>query len=258
LLIFSTMRSFEFIFFKLKHRALSTKYAKLEIVDHVSVSLPTATVGRKVDMQKITPLCEAFYSEMTTNRPNCDDGGLALDIMKDLQYRLPLCSTECFPKKCRAGLKSELLAIDSRFVDWEPRVRRHPSVQRKAKTQSFQDSLRLSRTHALSTAMSMVKSLSARCPLVFEIASFLGSTRGPLNRPLIPKHRSLELVLHCELESRAARLRAETLPNEFHCIQFQSGRGILERNAAREERRATSECGSRLGSAVHLYTLRVG
>jgi transposase len=32
-------------------------------------------------------------------------------LIKPLGYRLPLCSTECFPKKCRAGLKSELLAI---------------------------------------------------------------------------------------------------------------------------------------------------
>jgi transposase len=32
-------------------------------------------------------------------------------LIKPLGYRLPLCSTECFPKKCRAELKLELLAI---------------------------------------------------------------------------------------------------------------------------------------------------
>jgi transposase len=32
-------------------------------------------------------------------------------LIKPLGHRLPLCSTECFPKKCREELKSELLAI---------------------------------------------------------------------------------------------------------------------------------------------------
>ena len=68
-----------------EYKSLSRKYAQLEIVDRASASSPT--IGRKINVERIVHLCDLFYSDMNANRPNCDDGGLALEIKKDLQSR---------------------------------------------------------------------------------------------------------------------------------------------------------------------------
>jgi hypothetical protein len=63
-------------------KTLSLEVAKLDIVE--SAPFP----GRRtIDIEKVRVICDEFYEEMTNNRRNRDDGGLALHIIRDLRRR---------------------------------------------------------------------------------------------------------------------------------------------------------------------------
>ena len=69
-------------------KTISLEHADLDLVE------APAFPGRvTIDREKVRLLCDEFYAEMTSNRRNCDDGGLALQIVQDLERRGGLSGT---------------------------------------------------------------------------------------------------------------------------------------------------------------------
>jgi hypothetical protein len=76
------------VLFPIGEKKVSQKYVTLELVDppcnipgtaFILVAPPTLNV------EKITMLCREFHGEMTDNRPNTDDGGMGIEIIRDFE-----------------------------------------------------------------------------------------------------------------------------------------------------------------------------
>lgn len=71
-------------------KTVSQKHAPLELIDSPpDASRPTFQLSRQaaINTEKIRLLCNEFHNEMKDNRAGFNDGGMALEVLHDLETR---------------------------------------------------------------------------------------------------------------------------------------------------------------------------
>lgn len=67
---------------------LDVRFSSLELVEtpkHSDLPQSRLQVRATLNLEKLETLCHRFHEEMKDNRPNCDDGKMALNVLRDIK-----------------------------------------------------------------------------------------------------------------------------------------------------------------------------